>query len=235
MLKKLKGGTTIVSNQGYGLTFNRAVLFFAGLLFIHLAGVSISTAQESISDLSTGRTQMIGQPAPEWKFKEWVNSPGLEIDQLMGKVILLIFCSDQPAGAPSINDLNKEFRDQGLVTVGVYETSSMPTQVPASQVKRLAAAMGFNFPVGIDSSWATVNRYWLNRADADMTAVTFLIDRNGVIHYIQPDGGYGETNRKWRKEFDNLNKQIQSLIKEDVEEDETEAPETVSGSVQEQK
>src|SRR3989304_4390903 len=115
MMKKRKGGISMASNQSNRRAFNRAVLFFAGFLFIHLAGVSISIAQDSMADLATGRTQMIGQPAPEWKLKEWVNSPGLEIDQLSGKVILLRFFSDQPAGAASIVDLDREFRSQGLV------------------------------------------------------------------------------------------------------------------------
>lgn len=234
-MKKRKGGVSMASNQGCSSTFNRAVLFIAGFMLIYLAVHSFGFAQDSIADLATGRTQMIGQPAPEWKLKEWVNSPGLEIDQLLGKVILLRFFSDQPAGASSIVDLDREFRGQGLVTVGVYAPSPMPTQVPASQVKRLAAAMGFNFPVGVDSSWATVNRYWLDRADANMTAVTFLIDRKGVIRYIQPDGGYGDANRKGRREFDSLKRQIQTLIKEDAAVNETDAAKAGSASGQEQK
>ncbi|MDP2735060.1 MAG: hypothetical protein Q8P12_02530, partial [bacterium] len=59
--------------------------------------------------------------------------------------------------------------------------------------------------------------YWLNRADAEMTAVTFLIDRKGMIRYVQPDGLYekNSANRAVRKEFEKLEKQIQNLLKEE--------------------
>ena len=62
-----------------------------------------------------------------------------------------------------------------------------------------------------------MNRYWLDRADAEMAAVAFVIDRNGVIRYIQPDGQYEKNspNRVRRREFEKLEKQIQNLLKEE--------------------
>jgi hypothetical protein len=64
-----------------------------------------------------------------------------------------------------------------------------------------------------------VNRYWLNRADAEPGGMTFLVDRRGIIRYIQPDGRYekNSADRKARGEYDKLDKQIQSLLKEPAE------------------
>jgi hypothetical protein len=68
----------------------------------------------------------------------------------------------------------------------------------------------------VDSAWQTVNRYWLNRADAEAASVTFLIDRRGVIRYVQPDGRYEKNSRdrKARQEYEGLEKQILELLKE---------------------
>lgn len=174
-------------------------------------------AQESYGELSSGSTELIGQMAPSWSLRGWVNSKPLDIGQLQGKVLLLRFFSDNPAGAAGLKELDRTYRDKGLLVIGLYAPQPTPTQVPAEQVQRLASGLGFTFPVGIDSGWETLNRYWLNRADAEMAATTFLIDRKGMIRYVQPDGQYekNSANRAARKEFEKLDKQVQSLLKEE--------------------
>ncbi|MBI4478937.1 MAG: redoxin domain-containing protein [Acidobacteria bacterium] len=172
---------------------------------------------QDYGELSSGSTELIGQMAPPWSLRGWVNSKPLDIGKLQGKVVLLRFFSDNPVGAASLREWDRTYRDKGLAVIGLYTPQPTPTEVPAEQVERLASALGFTFPVGVDSGWETLNRYWLNRADAEMTAVTFLIDRKGIIRYIQPDGQYekNSSNRAARKEFEKLDKQVQSLLKEE--------------------
>ena len=173
-------------------------------------------AQLTTAELASGSKEMVGQMAPAWTHRGWANSQPLEIGQLVGKVILLRFFSDQPAGASAVRELYRKYQDQGLTAVGIYVPSPMPTETDAEHVRRLAISLGFDFPVGVDSGWQTVNRYWLNRADAEAAAATFLIDRRGVIRHIQPDGRYEKDSRdrKARQEYENLEKQIQALLKE---------------------
>lgn len=173
-------------------------------------------AQLTTAELASGSQQMIGQMAPAWTHRGWVNSQPLEIGQLVGKVILLRFFSDQPVGAPAVRELFGKYKDQGLTAVGMYVPTPMPTETDPEDVRRLAIALGFDFPVGVDSAWQTVNRYWLNRADAEAASVTFLIDRRGVIRYVQPDGRYEKNSRdrKARQEYEGLEKQILELLKE---------------------
>lgn len=192
-------------------------------LALWMAGSSGLAAQESWADLASGKTELIGQMAPPWNLRDWVNSTPLDLDELQGKVILLRFFSDNPTGIASIKELNQAHRDKGLAVIGLYVPTPTPTPVSVEQVQRLVTVLGFAFPVGIDSTWATVNRYWLNRADAEMSAATFLIDRKGIIRYVQPDGRYekNSSNRAVRNEFEKLEKQIQSLLMETVEEEET--------------
>ena len=176
----------------------------------------ILQAQFSTADLASGATELIGQPAPSWAHRGWVNSDPLELSQLRGKVVLMRFFDDQPAGAAAIHQLNDSYREQGLAVIGFYVPTPMPTETDPSVVRDLASAIGFDFPVANDSQWQTVNRYWLNRADAEPAGMTFLVDRKGIIRYIQPDGRYEKNSRdrKARGEFQKLEGQIQSLLEE---------------------
>jgi peroxiredoxin len=187
-----------------------------GLALAALFAVPLLRAQYSIADLSSGADEMIGKPAPAWVHRGWVNSPPLEIKQLRGEVVLLRFFSDQPVGAPAVRQLYQAYQSQGLAAVAFYNPEPMPTETDPEYVRGLAATLGFDFPVGNDARWETVNRYWLNRADAEPAGMTFLIDRKGIIRYIQPDGRYEKDSkdRKARQEYEKLEKQIQSLLKE---------------------
>ena len=173
-------------------------------------------AQYSTADLASGATELIGQPAPAWQHRGWVNSDPLELSQLRGKVVLIRFFNDAPIGAAAVRQWHDSYREQGLVVVGFYIAAPMPTDIDPAVVRNLATSLDFTFAVGNDSRWETVNRYWLNRADAEPGGMTFLVDRKGIIRYIQPDGRYEKNSRdrKARQEFEKLEKQIQSLLKE---------------------
>ena len=177
-------------------------------------------AQYSTADMASGSKELIGQPAPVWLHRGWVNSEPLELKDLRGKIVLIRFFGDNPTGAAALRFLHTNYRDQGLAVIGFYVSSPMPTAVDAAAVRNLAEAVGFNFPVANDSQWQNVNRYWLTRADAESDSVTFLIDRKGIIRYIQPDGRYEKDSRdrKARGEFEKLEKQIQTLLQEPLEE-----------------
>ncbi len=163
---------------------------------------------------------MIGKVAPRWNLRAWVNlpanSPILETAKLRGKVILLRFLNDSPQGAAGLRDLIKTYQAQGLAPVGIYAPSPTPTSVDPAEVSDLALALSFNFPIGIDSTWQTVNRYWMNRADVEGLAATFLIDRQGLVRYVQPDGRYEKNSRDRaaRRNYENLEKIIQTLLAE---------------------
>jgi hypothetical protein len=173
-------------------------------------------AQYSTADQASGEGEMIGKPAPAWVPRGWVNSPPIEIGQWRGRVILVRFFSDQPVGAPAVRQFYQTYHSQGLEVVAFYNPEPMPTETDPAYVRGLASSLGFDFPVGNDARWETVNRYWLERADAEPGGMTFLVDRKGIIRYIQPDGRYekGSKDRQTRQEYDKLEKQIQALLKE---------------------
>jgi hypothetical protein len=188
----------------------------AGVIALLLSFASVLPAQFSTAELAAGEDQMIGQPAPSWVHRGWVNSAPLEARQLRGRVVLLRFFSDQPVGAPAVVELYQQYQEQGLAAIGFYVPQPMPTTTEREYVGDLASSVGFDFPVAMDSGWETVNKYWLNRADAEPAGMTFLIDRKGIIRYIQPDGRYEKNSkdRRSREAYERMDKQIQALLKE---------------------
>src|ERR1035441_4430911 len=96
----------------------------------------------------------------------------------------------------------------------MYTPQPMPAETTLEHVRDLVSAQGFEFPVGLDSRWETMNRYWLRQSDADLAGATFLIDRQGIIRYIQPDGESKNDagNRALRKKYEKLANKIENLL-----------------------
>ena len=171
--------------------------------------------------------EMIGKVAPRWNLKQWINSAdALETAKLRGKVIMLRFIDDRPQGAAAVRELTKTYQPDGLTTVGIYAPSPTPTAVDMEMVKDLALALGFTFPIGIDPTWLAVNRYYMTRADVEALGATFLIDRNGVVRYVQPDGRYekNSNDRSARRQYENLERMIKTLVAEPPPEDLSTSP-----------
>lgn len=158
--------------------------------------------------------QIIGTPAPEWNNQQWINSPPLRISDLKGKVLLVRFFMDSScpfcrASAPYLNEFHKEFKNKGLIVIGMYTPKPSPMNVPIDQVQKYVKDYGFQFPVALDNDWATLNKFWLDRVpDADFTSVSFLIDKSGIVRYIHQGGQYSSN------EINNIRKRIEELLNE---------------------
>ena len=186
-------------------------------LLLWAAGGAPLPAQTAADDSGAGLPQLIGHAAPPWTADGWINTDPLTVKKLRGKVVLLRFLNDAASGAAALNALAQTYGPRGLAVVAIYFPTPFPTAVAPETVRDLAGSQGFQFPIAIDSRWETLNRYWLGQADAEMTAATFLLDRKGVIRYIQPDGQYEKNspNRLVRKEYSKLAKEIETLLTTD--------------------
>lgn len=180
---------TSAKNSAYLLTVK---IFFITLIIIFVFEICMAYQGE----------KLIGTPAPEWNNQQWINSPPLRLPDLRGKVILIRFFMDSScpfcsASAPYLNEFYNEFKNQGLIVIGMYTPKPSPMNVPIEEVHKYVKDYGFQFPVALDNDWATLNKFWLDRVpDADFTSVSFLIDKKGIVRYIHKGGKYDSEDVK---------------------------------------
>jgi thiol-disulfide isomerase/thioredoxin len=134
----------------------------------------------------------LGISAPPLALAQWINSEPLEIARLRGRVVLVRWWTDTcpfcVASAPSLIEFDENYRDKGLVTIGVFHPKPSGDRSVA-RMRRAADRLGFRFPVALDADWTALRRWWLDYHDS-WTSVSFLIDRSGVIRYVHPGGEF---------------------------------------------
>lgn len=137
--------------------------------------------------------------APDFQgIGQWINSPALSLPQLRGKVVLVEFwtysCINCIHVLPHVKQWHADYRDQGLVVVGVHT----PEYAYEKQTHNLQAAVqrfGITYPVAQDNDYRTWNAYGNQYWPA-----LYLIDADGRIVYQHfGEGGYAQTEAKIRQ------------------------------------
>jgi thiol-disulfide isomerase/thioredoxin len=159
------------------------------------AMATVATSPASHDDPDSG-ADLIGNPAPAFRFDRWVRGGPFTLDQLRGKVVLLRWwnedCRYCAATLPSLERLRKQ-HPRDLVVIGVFHPKP-PHPVSDAHVTKVAATLGFGGPIAFDGHWRTLDRYWLDgHPDRNWTSVSFLIDRAGVVRWVQGGGEYYPT------------------------------------------
>lgn len=139
-------------------------------------------------------TTIVGKPPPSWEVDAWINTPApVTLEDLRGKVVLVRWftegCPYCKGTAPSLVALHDELAPRGLAVIGVYHHKSDAPLVD-DDVRALSDAFGFEFPVGIDRGWRTLDRWWMDDHPDSWTSVSFLIDRSGVVRHVHTGGEY---------------------------------------------
>ena len=131
-------------------------------------------------------------PAPEFAgIEQWLASAPLTMAGLRGKVVLVDFwtysCINCLRTLPYVNRWAEQYRDQGLVVVGVH-TPEFAFERSTSNVQTAMRRFGVKHPVAQDNRYATWkaygNQYW---------PAEYLVDKRGHImrkHF--GEGGYAE-------------------------------------------
>ena len=180
------------------------------VLVAALAGCHRSHA----SPASPDGAELIGTAAPPWEASDWIGSPPLTLESLRGKVVLVrwFMSTDCPyctASAPALRLLDTEYRDKGLVVIGMYHHKD-PEPLDVEKVRGWRNDFGFKFPVAVDRDWRTLNRWWLDAGRRDFTSVSFLIDRRGTIRHIHPGG----TMALGAPDFAAMRAKVEELLRE---------------------
>ncbi|OYV54532.1 MAG: hypothetical protein B7X00_01265, partial [Legionella sp. 21-45-4] len=111
----------------------------------------------------------------------WFNSKPLDAKTLQGKVVLIDFwtysCINCLRTLPEINNLYSEYRDKGLVVIGVHTPEFEFEKNPAN-VRLAIERLGVMYPVVLDNQFnlwqAFKNHYW---------PAQYLVDASGRVVY----------------------------------------------------
>ena len=141
---------------------------------------------------------------------EFINTEGVSIGENLGeKVVLLEFwtysCFNCQNVQPYLNEWHEEYKDDGLLIIGVHRPEFEFEKDPAS-VDRAVEEAGIRYPVVLDNNSATWdaydNRYWPAR---------YLIDADGFIRYQHFGEGAYEENEEEIQELLAEKDQVLSL------------------------
>ena len=190
---------------------SRGALLLAGVLLTSAAPASTWSPKEG--------ADLIGTPAPEWRGITWIQGGPLRLSDLKGKVVLLRFwlgdCPYCERSAPALRALDHEFRNRGLVVVGLHHPKSEASRDPGWVAHR-AAELGFEFPVGQDSDWTTIRAYGVGTRFRRFTSVSFLIDQTGTIRFVHDGGefhaGGGPGHEDCRAAYEAIHEEIRGLL-----------------------
>lgn len=154
--------------------------------------------RKEIGKLRKGNNVEVNSIAPEITgIQEWINTPPLRMEQLRGKVVLIDFwtysCINCVRTLPYITKWYDEYRDKGLVVIGVH-TPEFEFEKNKQNVDRAVKQFNIHYPVALDNNYATWiaynNLYW---------PAHYLIDQNGVIRHTHfGEGAYLETENEIR-------------------------------------
>jgi thiol-disulfide isomerase/thioredoxin len=133
-----------------------------------------------------------GKPAPEYSLAEFIGAKPSTLASLRGKAVLLFFwahwCPDCKAMAPTLRDLQAEYRDQGLAIVAPtqrygYVAKRAPAKADV-EMKYIAEVLD-EFYKGIDWTIPVSEQSFTNYGSST-TPTIVMVDRAGIVTLYHP-------------------------------------------------
>ena len=123
-----------------------------------------------------------GQAPPVLAVKEWTNGKAVKLADLKGKVVLIDFwatwCGPCIASIPHTNELQKKFKDKGLVVIAVCHTEG------AEKMAQTVKDKGIEYLTAADVGQKTIKAYHVNSYPD-----YYLIDRFGKLRIADCKNG----------------------------------------------
>lgn len=138
--------------------------------------------KRNTNDLSS----LLSKPAPALAAKTWINSEGVQLDALKGKVVVLFFWAGFLDTVDFYNTM-EEIRAlhallqpvEDVAFVSIHDGLSEP-----AEIEEFVKQGGVRFPVGRDEDpFMTFDRYGIQ-----FLPQVVLIDREGIVRYDQTEG-----------------------------------------------
>jgi peroxiredoxin len=147
------------------------------------------------------------QRAPEFAgIKAWINSRPLTMADLQGRVVLVHFLSVGSRNCvrdyPWYKGINKDFKDKGLVVIGIHTPETKEEENVATVQKEICAA-GLTHPIAIDNQSTMWKRYF-NQVSPSI----YLFDKAGIARW----GWRGELSWKGAQGKAHMRKKIEELL-----------------------
>jgi thiol-disulfide isomerase/thioredoxin len=184
---------------------------------VALAGaiLMLGAAAPGAGDPDSG-AELVGRPAPAWRFDRWVRGPATEVEDLRGRVVLVRWwtegCHYCETTLPAIEKLRRRHEAEGLVVLGVFHPKP-PRPVSDRHILRVARRLGFGGPIALDRDWRTLERYWLDgHPERSWTSVSFLIDRAGKIRWVHGGGEYHPSADPLHARCDRQHRELERVL-----------------------
>jgi len=157
----------------------------------------------------------------------WINSKPLSMSDLKGQVVLVDFwtysCINCIRTLPTITRWDRQYRDKGLVIVGIH-SPEFDFEKKLSNVEAAVAQHGIHYPVALDNNLDTFtnfrNQYW---------PAHYLIDRNGKVVYTHFGEGEDATTENNIRALLGLSTSSRNSASGDVPFHDNQTPETYLG------
>jgi thiol-disulfide isomerase/thioredoxin len=156
--------------------------------------------------------RLIGNPAPELAVSRWLDSGGVKLADLRGKVVLLDFwamwCSPCIAAYPHLRGFQSKFGGKGFEIIGVtrfYGRSDTEDNLSREQERKSLEAYKVKYkqlwPIAVGRIDDVTND---ERFGVIAMPTTVLIDRRGAVRHVKRGAG----------EYDKLETRIEKLLNE---------------------
>jgi len=144
---------------------------------------------------------MVGKPAPTWECDAWFNldddMTSLQLEDCKGKVIVLVFWggfgedSDSEDRMTEFESYSAAYKDvDDVVFLAIHDASQEPYEI-----QQTIAKWGISFPIGCDADpFVSFDLYNISTIPQ-----TVIIDRQGVVRYVECDGRVPELIKAMRR------------------------------------
>ena len=172
--------------------FTKASIIFAALILLQNSNIFIFSSPANAEDKKPALINAISSSYSASEIvgiEKWFNGSALKISDLKGKVVLVDFwtysCINCLRTLPHMIELDKKYRDKGLVIIGVhapeFDFEKNPQNVAAALHK-----FKIEYPVALDNdlkTWKNYNnQYW---------PAHYLINKEGKVVYTHfGEGAY---------------------------------------------
>lgn len=168
---------------------------------IYIIILTISFAWILISSDKTGTSTAGRIPAPQQGFLapdfelQTTEGESIKLSDLRGQAVLVnlwaTWCPPCRAEMPAIEKIHNEYKDQGLVVLGV----NMTYQDSPSDIQPFISEYGLTFPILLDETNSVGSAYQLRSLPS-----SFFIDREGIIQEVVIGGPMAEALLRTRVE-----------------------------------